>query len=41
MTPQYSVILSKLAEDKFDKLIRADSTLFRERQVQMAARLQF
>jgi len=27
MTPQYSVILSKLAEDKFDKLVRADRKL--------------
>lgn len=27
MTPQYSVILSKLADDKFDKLIRADRNL--------------
>src|SRR5438132_5409384 len=27
MTPQYSVILSKLADDKFNKLIGADRTL--------------
>lgn len=27
MTPQYSVILSKLADDKFNKLIRADRKL--------------
>ncbi len=27
MTPQYDVLLSKLAEDKFNKLIRADRKL--------------
>ena len=27
MTPQYNVILSKLADDKFNKLIRADRKL--------------
>ena len=27
MTPQYNVILSKLADNKFDKLIRSDRKL--------------